>query len=158
MFDSSTTIARSGISAPITSAADAEVSAPVGNCGRDAAATGAVVPGASSSANAIKAHRGTAVFGEHVHLAAGRHQVAGHARVGEERDRRLGAGQHQMLGAVQLGRGGLGEVRQPLDGGDTGAAFQPRRECLAQQPGAGRLGDPRGRGQTRRRGWRRRRS
>jgi len=40
---------------PITSAADAEVSAPVGSCGREAAATEATVPGAISSANATSA-------------------------------------------------------------------------------------------------------
>ena len=55
VFDSSTTIARSGSSAPTTSAADADVSAPGGSCGRDAAATGATVPGATSSATAANA-------------------------------------------------------------------------------------------------------
>ena len=55
VLDSSTTIARSGMSAPIASATATEVSAPVGNCGRDGAATAAVVPGATSSANAVKA-------------------------------------------------------------------------------------------------------
>src|SRR5271156_1763477 len=55
VLDSSTTIVRSGISAPITSATVAADNAPVGNSGRDAGATGAVLPGASSSANATSA-------------------------------------------------------------------------------------------------------
>src|SRR6185437_14329945 len=55
VFDSSTTTALSGNSAPTTSAIDAEVRAPVGSAGRDAVATGATVPGATSSANAAKA-------------------------------------------------------------------------------------------------------
>ena len=52
-----------------------------------------------------------------------------------------------MLGAGQLRLGRLGEVRQPFDGGHTGAPFQPGRERLAQHPGAGGLGDPGGGGQ-----------
>src|SRR5438445_11156601 len=55
VLDSSTTMTFSGISAPTTSATDMAVSAPAGSCGRDSSATAAVVPGASSSANAIKA-------------------------------------------------------------------------------------------------------
>ncbi len=108
----------------------------MGSCGRDAAATGGNRPGRQLVGQRGQRVGRAAVLGEHVHLAAGRHQVAGHARVGEEGHRRLGAGQHQMLGAVELGRGGLGEVGEPVDGGDAGAALQPRRECLAQQPGA----------------------
>src|ERR1700743_3425514 len=55
VFDSSTTIARSGSRAPIASAIDAEVNAPDGSCGRAWAATDALVPGANSSASASSA-------------------------------------------------------------------------------------------------------
>jgi hypothetical protein len=55
VFDSSTTIARSGKSAPITSDADADVKAPVGSRGREAGASGAAVPGATWSASAARA-------------------------------------------------------------------------------------------------------
>src|ERR1700684_1789965 len=55
VLDSSTTITCSGINAPITSATDAAVRAPVGSCGRDGAATAAAMPGATSSASGAHA-------------------------------------------------------------------------------------------------------
>ena len=52
--------------------------------------------------------------GQHVDLAALGHQVAGLARVGEERHRRLGVDQHQVPQAVELHRGELGQVGEAL--------------------------------------------
>ena len=71
----------------------------------------------------------------------------GLAGVGEERHRRPGPGQDQVSDAGQLGFGRLGQVGQPVDGGQPGAALQPGRERLGQQPRAGRGADPAGRAQ-----------
>ena len=75
-----------GISAPITSAADAEVKAPEGSCGRDSGATGAVVPGASSSAKAASASAAPSYSASTCtsQPAGTRSRYAGHVRVGEE--------------------------------------------------------------------------
>ena len=58
-----------------------------------------------------------------VHLAAVGHEVARLARVGEERHGRLGVDQHEVLEPAQLDRRELGEVGEPLDGRQPGAAL-----------------------------------
>ena len=87
--------------------------------------------------------------GQHVDLAALGHEVAGLARVGEERDRRLGVDQHQVAEAVELHGGELGEVAEAVDGGQPGAALEAGGEGLAEQRRAGRRGDPAGGDQAR---------
>ena len=63
--------------------------------------------------------------GQHVDRAAIGHQVAGLARVGEERHGRLGVDQHQVAEAVELHRRELGEVGEALDG----TAARRRARC-----------------------------
>jgi hypothetical protein len=87
-------------------------------------------------------------FGQDGDRAAGRNQVAGLVRVGEERHRRAGAGQDEAVDAGQLGFGLLGQVGQPVHARHPGAALDPRRERLGQQPRAGRGADPAGRPQA----------
>ena len=53
-----------------------------------------------------------------------------------------------MVNAGRLGFGLLGQVGQPVHAGQPGAALQPRRERLGQQPCAGRDADPAGRPQA----------
>ena len=79
--------------------------------------------------------------------AAVRHQVAGAARVGEERHRRAGPGQDQVADPGQLSLGLLGQVGQPVDGRAPRRPLHPRRERLGQQPRPGRGADPAGRPQ-----------
>ena len=69
--------------------------------------------------------------GQRVHRAAGRDQVTGFVRVGKKGDRRLGVDQDQVIDALELGLGELGQVAQSLEGGDTGPAGQIGREGLA---------------------------
>lgn len=84
-------------------------------------------------------------IGEGVHLGALRYQVARLAGVGEERHRGAGARHDQVLDAVQLADGLLGEVAQTLDGGQARAALQSRGEGLRQRAQAGGVRDPAGR-------------
>ena len=81
---------------------------------------------------------------EGVHRAAGRHQVARLAGVGEEGDRGGSVDQDQVPDAVELRLGHFGQVGQPVDGRDARPTFQVGRECLAQQEGAAHVGDPAG--------------
>ena len=83
--------------------------------------------------------------GHTVDLAAVGHEVAGLARVGEEGDRGRGVDQDQVADPVELRRGELGEVAEPLDGGQ---ARRPasRRAGKVSHKSAG----PGGRGQA---GW-----
>ena len=87
-------------------------------------------------------------FGQDDDGTAGRDQVAGPAGIGEERHRRAGAGQDEVLDPGQLGLGLLGQVGQPVDARHPGAALQPRRERLGEQPRPGRDADPAGRAQA----------
>ena len=75
-------------------------------------------------------------------------EVAGPAGVGEERHRRAGAGQDEVLDPGQLGLGLLGQVGQPVHARHPGAALQPRRERLGEQPRPGGDADPAGRAQA----------
>ena len=49
--------------------------------------------------------------GQHMHLAAFRHQFAGLARIGEKRHRCLGIDQHQMIQPIELHAGQFGQIR-----------------------------------------------
>ena len=109
-------MARSGNSAPITSAADADVRAPDGNCGRDSLTTGAVVPGATSSANTAKASPAPLFSASTCTSQPAGTRSLGMPGYAKNETGDLAPDQHQMLDTVQLRRGGLGEVTQPLDG------------------------------------------
>ena len=61
------------------------------------------------------------------------HQIAGDLRIGEERHRSDGTDEDQMFRASQLGLGEFGQVTQSVDGRESGAAFEGRRERLAQK-------------------------
>jgi len=87
-------------------------------------------------------------FGQDGDGTAGRDEVAGPAGVGEERHRRAGAGQDEVPDPGQLGLGLLGQVGQPVDTRHSGAALQPRRERLGEQPRPGGDADPAGRAQA----------
>ena len=78
---------------------------------------------------------------QHVHVAAVRHEVAGLLGVGEERHRRLGVDEHQVAQSVELCRHELGEITEPLERWAPGAALQAGGERLAEQLGAGGVGD-----------------
>jgi hypothetical protein len=67
-----------------------------------------------------------------MYLAAVGHEVALLAGIGEERDRRLGVDENQMLEARELDGGELGEIGDPLDVGEAGAALDPGREDLGE--------------------------
>ncbi len=86
--------------------------------------------------------------GEGVHLAPLGHQGAGQVGVGEERHRGEGVGQHQVPGPLELGDGELGQIAEPLDGGDPRTALDAGRERLAQELGPRGPGDPVGRSQA----------
>ncbi len=124
VLPSSETMAPSGSSAPRAAAIDcARRAAPVGASGRAAAGPGDVGRRAERVGQR-RAGPPTGVVGavaEHVDLAALGHEVAGLARVGEERHRRLGVDQDQVLQPVQLHLGELGQVAEPLDRGQPGA-------------------------------------
>ncbi len=81
------------------------LSAPVGRSGREAATRLAVPGGApTASARASSAPATSSLpGGEHVHLAPVGDQIAGHARVGEERHGGEGVGEDQVLGPLELG-------------------------------------------------------
>ena len=87
--------------------------------------------------------------GEHVHLAAVGHEVAGLAGVGEERHRRLRADEDEVAQPGELRRRELGEVAEPLDRRDARAAPDAGREHLGEDLGAGggrdRVGEREGR-------------
>jgi hypothetical protein len=58
-------------------------------------------------------------------------------RIGEERHRRFRVDDDEVLEAVELHGGELGEVPEAVDGRPAGPALQPGGERLAQQLGAG---------------------
>ncbi len=119
-------------------------SAPVGRSGRSAgwrAAPSAGAPTASASASRA-ATASSAAAGQDVDLAAVGHQVAGLARVGEERHRRLGVDQDQVGQPVELHGRELGQVAEALDGGQAGTPLEAGGERLGQQLGPGGGGHP----------------
>ena len=148
---SSTTMARSGSRWPTALQTLAAVRRPRGRGGRAA--------GCSAGVGLRRAQRGGELVqagggvlrrrGQHVHGAALRHQVAGLAGIGEERHRRFGIDQDQVLDAGELQRGQFGQVGDALHRRQAGAAFQSGREDLAEQCHAALRGDARG-GQQRR--------
>ena len=150
VFASSLTIAPSGSSAPIALRDRLRVQRAARTIGparrRAARAPSAGAPSASASASSA-ASASDAVGDELVDLAAFRRQHARQVRVREERDRLLGVDEHEVAQALQLRDRELGEVAEPVDRGQARAAFEPRRERLAQELGAGRLRDPRRREQ-----------
>jgi hypothetical protein len=105
----------------------------------------------SGSDAAIAPARVLAVIGPGVrvgqdgHRGARGHQVAGAARVGEERDRGPGSGQDEVIVSGELGFGAFGQVGEPADGGEAGTGLHPRRKRLGQQLRSGRGADPAGR-------------
>jgi len=80
---------------------------------------------------------------ERGHPAGRGHEVAGLARVGEERRRGFRADRDEVLEAVELHLGELGEVRHPFEPGEAGAPPHPGRERLAEDLRAGRGAEPR---------------
>ncbi len=155
VLPSSTTIAPSGRVAPTAAARDSAERGPAGRLGpfrrcraapvrRRAHRLGQRLQGAG---------RVLAGTGQRVHGAARRDQVARLVRVGEEGHRGLGVHQDQVAHAVELGLGHLGQVGQPLHGGDARPRVpgwpgrsrpaarrrSPRRPCwrrAARRPGA----------------------
>jgi hypothetical protein len=122
---SSTTIAPSGSSAPMTAAAEPTSSGPVGSCGRDAGARRAVVPGATRSASSASASAGGTGPTDHRGAPAPRpDQVAVAVGVGEEGHRRARSHQHDVLRAAELVLGRLAGVAQPPRRRDPGAALE----------------------------------
>ena len=133
---SSLTTAPSGSRAPMAAARLCGSSAPVGRSGP---ATRLRPSGRSEVLRApppaSPGHPGASSdpVGEDVHLAPLGHQVAGQVGVGEERHRGEGVGQHQVPGPLELGDGELGQIAEPLDGGDP-------RTALDDGPGTSRTG------------------
>ena len=74
-------------------------------------------------------------------LAALRRQHAGLARIGEECGRRLGAHQHHVLRALQLGLRGLDDEMQPQHLDPAGAALDARRAAGALDAASRLRGD-----------------
>ena len=100
-------------------------------------------PRSSASASASSAPTRRRRRRQLVHLAAVGHQVALLARVGEERHRRLGVDEDQVLEAAELRRGELGEVGEPLDGRAGRRRARAASGNLGEQLRAGGGGDPR---------------
>ena len=75
--------------------------------------------------------------GQRGHCASLGHQRAGLARVGEERGGRRGVDEHHRGGVADLHLGELGQIRQPLDDRQTGAAALDAGEDLAEHLGPG---------------------
>src|SRR6516225_5968215 len=137
---SSETIAPSGSSAPMTAAAVCGVRSPRGSPGRAAAWAAGAVPSATRPASDVIPGPG-----QDMDLAPVGHQRAWLAGIGEERNRGTGAGKDQVAGPRELVGREFRQVGESVYRGEAGAALMPGRERLADQPRAGRRGDPAGR-------------
>ena len=149
VLDSSHTIVPSRIVAATAAARLAPVSAPLGRAGGAAGSAGPSASVPDELGHGLQRAGGVVPSGgQHVHLAPVGHEVAGPARVGEERDRRDGVDQHEVTQPGQLLLGHLREVLDLLDGRDPGPALGAGDERLPEQPGPGAGGDA-GRGEQR---------
>ena len=142
--DSSTTIAPSGIVAPSAWPRPSSVNLPVGRSGRLGWATpaGFSFNAPSSAASASSEASGSPSTGQSVVISQSvRRQHAGLAGIGEEGERRLGAAQHHLLGALELRLGVLDHEVQAQHRHAAGAALDARRAAGALHLAAGLGGD-----------------
>ena len=108
-------------------------SAPVGRSGRDDAAPAGSASRPTAAARASSAAVASSPLpARTVHLAAVGNEVARLAGVGEERDRRSRAGEHEVASALELHHRELREVGEALDRRDARAALDPSGERLAR--------------------------
>ena len=141
---SSTTIASSGSSAPITAGSVCRSSAPeAGNATRSSGATsGAVPPSRSASASSAPTESSSGPAST-VICVSGIGEPARQPGVGEEPDRRPRPHDHEVVEAAQGLERQLDDVRQQPRPRPPAAALEPRRERVVEYLGAGRRRDPR---------------